>query len=558
MKHNTLSKLFYKGTLIDFFKIKMNFLKFTAILSMSFSFSQAGIQCTDYNDFRKFGNHYYTVSVKKLTFLDAQALAEKSGGYLAIPNTKDENNFITSLVKGGEYAWIGIYDPDYTSNYCKEGAGCAYDDSRFKTVKNGSLTYRNWGRKQPDNLLKQYDIVDGKERVSPLGEHWVALASPSGEWADFGNHFGDMNNPVKHYAVYEFDSMPPCYDKPTPDPEDPILSGLFCNSAISDDPNFKPENIGKSEACLQDSTKKNYFCPMQLKECVDKEHSIDGSAKKVNAKIYLGKKQINITFKRPTCNWNTPLTEKFFISDINKVVSFKLDYAKANHGFNEVYVTFNNNPNSSFGALSNKNKELKQFLKTGINTFSYRPDSSCYDCGHYLETSYKILTYEQYGCEDFTHPDGATGTCSESFPYDDYVYYDYICPDGYTPKDKGGNCHPKSLDDLAIDSNNDGFNDTCNASIPPANNCVKSRKVCPFNEERECVLTDNKYQCSPFPCIEGASDIEDEDTQVGINDENNNGWEDDGSCGGQIFIFNGKDNRCRSKDKFFGLTGGGC
>lgn len=36
------------------------------------------------------------------------------------------------------------------------------------------------------------------------------------------------------------------------------------------------------------------------------------------------------------------------------------------------------------------------------------------------------------------------------------------------------------------------------------------------------VLTDNKYQCAPFPCIEGASHIEDDDTQVGINDENNN------------------------------------
>ncbi|EGK8059137.1 hypothetical protein IO382_001547 [Campylobacter lari] len=47
------------------------------------------------------------------------------------------------------------------------------------------------------------------------------------------------------------------------------------------------------------------------------------------------------------------------------------------------------------------------------------------------------------------------------------------------------------------------------------------------------VLTDNKYQCAPFPCIEGASHIE-----------------DDSSYRGQIFIFNKKDNRCRSKDKF--------
>ncbi|QOQ99870.1 hypothetical protein HW242_01065 [Campylobacter lari] len=50
------------------------------------------------------------------------------------------------------------------------------------------------------------------------------------------------------------------------------------------------------------------------------------------------------------------------------------------------------------------------------------------------------------------------------------------------------------------------------------------------------VLTDNKYPCSPFPFIESTSHIEDDDAQVGINDENNNGWEDDGSYRGQIFI----------------------
>ncbi len=52
------------------------------------------------------------------------------------------------------------------------------------------------------------------------------------------------------------------------------------------------------------------------------------------------------------------------------------------------------------------------------------------------------------------------------------------------------------------------------------------------------------------------SDIDDEDTQVGINDENNNGWEDD--IEDKFLSLIKKDNRCRSKDKFFGLTGGGC
>ncbi len=52
------------------------------------------------------------------------------------------------------------------------------------------------------------------------------------------------------------------------------------------------------------------------------------------------------------------------------------------------------------------------------------------------------------------------------------------------------------------------------------------------------------------------SDIDDEDTQVGINDENNNGWEDD--IEDKFLSLIKKDNRCRSKDNFFGLTGGCC
>ncbi|ELZ9005754.1 hypothetical protein U1R99_001711, partial [Campylobacter coli] len=65
----------------------------------------------------------------------------------------------------------------------------------------------------------------------------------------------------------------------------------------------------------------------------------------------------------------------------------------------------------------------------------------------------------------------------------------------------------------------------------------------------------NYFKCNSC-VLKSTSHIEDDDAQVGINDENNNGWEDDGSYRGQIFIFNKKDNRCRSKDKFFGLTEG--
>ena len=215
----------------------------------SLSFSQAAIQCKDYNDFKQFNGHYYTATVQKMTFEDARKLAEDSGGYLAIPDSKAENDFLSSLFRGGQYAWIGVYDPSYISNYCVEGnAGCIYDDSRFKTVKGGPLTYKNWAQTQPDNLLKKYDIVNGKERVSPLGEHWVAMASPSRQWSDQGNHFGDTNNPVRNYALLEFDKIPDCAGGGG---GHSATDTMQCNTNFSDDPNFKLTNGQvQSIACL--------------------------------------------------------------------------------------------------------------------------------------------------------------------------------------------------------------------------------------------------------------------------------------------------------------------
>ena len=126
------------------------------------------MNCSDYKDFQLFNGHYYSVSIDKLTFDSAKQIAINNGGYLAIPNTQAENDFIKTLIGGGSIAWIGIHDPNKLQNYCY-GTNCAYDSSRFKDVKNNSLLYKNFYPNQPDNLVKQYDVVEGKQMVSPLG-----------------------------------------------------------------------------------------------------------------------------------------------------------------------------------------------------------------------------------------------------------------------------------------------------------------------------------------------------------------------------------------------------
>ena len=52
------------------------------------------MNCSDYKEFKLFNGHYYTVSVNKLTFESAKQIAKNNGGYLAIPNSASENNFI--------------------------------------------------------------------------------------------------------------------------------------------------------------------------------------------------------------------------------------------------------------------------------------------------------------------------------------------------------------------------------------------------------------------------------------------------------------------------------
>ena len=162
-------------------------------------------------------------------------------------------------------------------------------------------------------------------------------------------------------------------------------------------------------------------------------------------------------------------------------------------------------------------------------------------------------------CETSNCPNGYTATTGtetakgQCKTNQNYTYYTYLCNSGYTPISSGGNTG--KTDPNATTTNT--LTSDLNSSTPPLNNCKKERFTCLANAQRPCALVDNKMQCSPFPCV-GSSDFENLGTVEGQNDKNNSGWNNEGSCAGQLYIFNGEDKRCRLKDKFFGLTGGGC
>ncbi len=639
----------------------MRLLKPVLSLSVLFSFSYA-MNCSLVKNVKKWGDHYYTITTNRLTWQQAVDFARESGGYLAIPNSAAENEFLKSLIPTPKYAWIGIYDPNYMTNYCYDDTHCAFDDSRFETIKGNPLTYKNWATNQPDNLVKSYDIVNGKQMVSPLGEHWVAMSSLNGKWADFGNHADEYNNPVKFYALIEFDKMPDCYTPPS-DVND-TFTGVKCNTQIYDDKTGNLEN-GQTYNCLQDPNG-NYYCPAALAPCgeswdYENGYSVAHTATytattapicnneeiKQNGRCYLDKNndgKIDTRDKYPVRvdRWQYiqkqngkfyRATEKYLNYPIKMRISWSGDdyhfgakikfrgrlvwsrivvpvrkycygddYSVIPDGdiknviwdvFPSCYqgstaighgnFTYNA---SKMTARTNWNSERNLANVTGDYFFIFFRDGGHAVSNDWIKVEFLTTNttppfdeaepVNPVWCpggytDDGTHlcykmpsscPDGYTqngDTCEKTI---DYTYYEYLCSgtneygEPYEPIDSGGDCNPTSESNL-IDTNGDGVPDSCNSQTPPPNNCKAKSFVCKPAPDRKCVYVDNKWQCSPFPCI-GSSDIEVDDTPTGIDDANNNGWNSNGSCSGTIYIFNGKDFRCRSDDAFGGLTGGGC
>lgn len=503
--------------------------------------------CSDYGTFKEYGGHYYTITTNRITFTSAKTLAENNGGYLAIPNSAQENAFITSLVKGGQYAWIGIYDPNYTTNYCVEGGSCVYNDSRFRTVKNSTLTYKNWATNQPDNLLGQYDVLNGKDQVSPLGEHWVALGSPSGQWADFGNHADEYNNPVKYYAVFEFDTMPECYTAPSTVTD--TIEGKQCNTQVYDT-TLDTVSAGKTYNCLNDVYGTSY-CPASLASC-STEWDYAESTSVLHQICSDGSAVVNNMCKSTTkaCDavggvWNgtnctvTSTVEPTYSGTTASCSSRGRDYAAC---------------------------PLSNIVVTSVSLVTQTSDASCTKAGRYGILPAQNGMWVTDGCRGIFSINGSTCPL-------DYTWYDAstTCQKNTTV---APSCSNVSSDGYCMTSPNTYYEYLCSgtnsygntytpttttglSSTPPVNNCKAESYKCQASADRKCALVDSKWQCSPFPCISG-SDVETTDTEVGLTDASNDGWSESGNCLGQIYIFNGQDNRCRSDDIFFGLFGGGC
>lgn len=250
----------------------MKIKKIMTILLWLASTSLWSMQCTDFGEFKEYGGHYYAITGMKYTFSQAKQIAENNGGYIAIPNDAGENNFLATTFGA---TWIGVYDPSLSQlGLCYFGNVCSVNASRFSTVKNTALSYSNWANGEPNNAVYEYDIVNGKQMVAPLGEHWVVIGE-NGQWGSFGNHAQESNNPVQFKAIFEFDTKPECVvGGPTSEP----ATERKCTDTIYNTGSSSAGQIvnnGDGDVAMttsntftcQNDTYGNEYCPTQLAKC---------------------------------------------------------------------------------------------------------------------------------------------------------------------------------------------------------------------------------------------------------------------------------------------------
>ena len=530
--------------------------------------------CSDVQNLETFNGHYYGVSDRRMTFNEAKLFAEQKGGYLAIPNSAAENNFIKGVLGGNGIGWIGVYDPSFSTNYGE------VQPNRFKDIKGNALSYSNWNYAEPNNVVLENDVIDGVQRISPLGEHWGVIDAITGFWADEGNHFS--RGEARHYAIMEFDSVPECYKDISTTVTD-TFTNKRCSTQIWDDKTGNLETAASNLDCQTDEFG-NTYCPSAVAPCAQEWDYDDGfSVAEIGQVVDFALKEKQ--FKCPSNNYL--LTNKYFDScghcsdrtyyevrcSTNGTVTVLHEFRlKGNNAYNggRLIQTYNQSNIGSnvgqtyLGNIGQGCNYLIYYSRTcdGVNcTYKFNINSNCNGSSYSTNTVAPIpyIFSCPSGYTETTGTETAKGQCKKTI---EYTYYNYLCsPDknsqgfGWEIINSGGDCNKTDTNNTTNDSSI--LDDACNSATPPTNNCKREKFMCQANKDRPCSFIDEQWQCSPFPCF-GNDDIEVEGDIEGANDKKDNGWNSDGSCGGQLYIFNGEDYRCRSSDTFFGLTGGGC
>lgn len=437
-------------------------------------------------------NHTYGISKDLLTYDESLALAEKHEGYLSIPNTQEENDF---LIKNGWSGFIGVLDSTNLPNYCMNGINCIASDSRFSTYE-GNLIWKNWAINEPNNIVYTQDMDNN---INPLGENWVVLKT-SGEWESVGNHY--FTTPYKAKAIIEINKELECVADGAV--EDDVIpdSGYWC----SDEDNLKEcscEGFVENGKCFE-------------WEYADKVTSYSNNLTPTDNNC----SNYGVGCSSTAFGWGVPSSypvANLLASHSPLMVYQNGSYRGQIKSWSE--VTQVHNQCDGYGIRTNSMSAGCFNGKCNRGTgFSFCYKTSC--------DKVAFRTNSGVGCEN-----GCTGYYCKNTA-------NISCDSGFSKVTVDGKATCQKMECP------NGFNEFGNNTL------------CRRSKEKVWTCSLGNYQCVDFG---KESNIETPDTTQGENDKSADGTIDEnGSCSGSFYIFNGKDTRCREKDKFFGLTGGGC
>ncbi|HHJ63333.1 MAG TPA: hypothetical protein ENJ61_00335 [Aquifex aeolicus] len=119
----------------------------------------------------------------------------------------------------------------------------------------------------------------------------------------------------------------------------------------------------------------------------------------------------------------------------------------------------------------------------------------------------------------------------------------YVCP----PECPSGYTYDSSLNLCTADPAYicpSGY--TYNSSTEKCERAPNTNRSCPFNPNRPCIQEGSGYFCSPYDCYDAASTPPvNTDTRQGANDVPADGQVTEEGCVGTVYVFNGRDMRCR-------------
>lgn len=125
-----------------------------------------------------------------------------------------------------------------------------------------------------------------------------------------------------------------------------------------------------------------------------------------------------------------------------------------------------------------------------------------------------------------------------------------VCPSGYTYSKQSRLCEAYPI---------------CSYGTydPAKDKCFTGQYACPYGSSRPCLLLNGVRMCSPYDCwsYSNAPFQPEPETPEGSNDPADDGqWTSDGRCIGTVYLFSGRDMRCRVaglQTGFFNCCDGG-